>query len=103
MKKIELQKVDSYRVQTKEGPVLFDLVSRWNGLMELKDDKGRKLILVPSESNGGFGEIFRNIFGSGFAEGAGRSSAALVMATPELATVLEWLPEPDASKPEGQT
>lgn len=53
--KINLKKVVSYQVETKKGPVLFEKVSEWSGMVELKDCEGRKLIVsMPVPTFGGF-------------------------------------------------
>lgn len=71
--KIELQKVDAYILQTGKGPVMFEMVSSWNGLLELKDKDGRGLIVVPAVQKGAYEQLFGEAFGKARSKEEGTS------------------------------
>lgn len=86
MQTIELEKVTSYRVKTTTGSVLMEHKSTWNGLIELVDAKGRKLIVSPEGGMLGLAMddgLFRPI-------GFQLPRASVVMCSPELSAILVW-------------
>ena len=50
MQTINYTPVRGYRLQGASGPLVLTEVSEWNGLTELRDDKGRRLIVALSSS-----------------------------------------------------
>lgn len=79
--KINLKKIVSYQIETKKGPVLFEKVSAWNGMIELKDREGRKIIAAVDTP--AFGGFFREY---GFVHSD--ETAVIVMADPAFAAEL---------------
>lgn len=86
MQTIELEKVTSYRVKTTTGSVVMEHKSTWNGLIELVDAKGRKLIVSPEGGLMGLamGEGLFGILGGPLPR------VTVVMCSPELQDILVY-------------
>lgn len=88
MRRVSIEKVELYRVQTKQGPLLMECVSRWNGMLELRDEKGQALIIDWDRTDLAFSQVFNEAFGHISHKKAARHSALVVRASPDLAAEL---------------
>jgi len=66
-------------------------VSSWNGLTELANGRGEKLIVSGMESDSGFGKVFDTLFGDIFRTGAqtDEMGVTVVMGSPSLMAQLQ--------------
>lgn len=73
----------------KVGDLILTSVSKWNGLEELRDQQGRKLIVARDVNEGPFAHLFDGMFASLL---PGREGTLVVLqGTPELLLELGFL------------
>ena len=77
---LEYTRVEAFEVKG----IRFTCVSRWNGMEEWKDDKGRKMI-VARGYEGGFAATFQQLFGDSIPAGTLR----VISAAPDLVALFK--------------
>lgn len=77
---LEYTRVESFEVKG----IRFTCVSKWNGMEEWKDDKGRKMIVYRGPAVGPFAEAFASMFGA-----ADGGKVHIITASPDLVALLK--------------
>ncbi len=75
---LEYTRVEAFEVKG----IRFTCVSKWNGMEEWKDDKGRKMIVARRTDGGPFAEAFAHIFGESTASDTWK--LVVISASPDL-------------------
>lgn len=81
---LEYTRVESFEVKG----IRFTCVSRWNGMEEWKDDKGRKMIVARRSEGGPFAEAFAHMFGKS-PESDSPGKLIVISAAPDLVALLK--------------
>lgn len=81
---LEYTRVESFEVKG----IRFTCVSKWNGMEEWKDDKGRKMI-VARGYEGGFAASFWQLFEDSQSAKCGPGKLLVIAAPPDLVALLK--------------
>lgn len=81
---LEYIRVESFEVKG----IRFTCVSKWNGMEEWKDDKGRKMI-VARGYEGGFAASFQQLFGGSQFAKHEPGKLLVIAAPPDLVALLK--------------
>lgn len=83
---ITLKPRPSFALKVGSGEIVFEQVSEWNGMLELRSPQHGVLIVAP-HAQGVFEEAFGRIF-DGLVPGAGELKYSVMKATPSLVALL---------------